>query len=322
MSFLKIDFYFKGESQLRLDLILSNYLANNYETTLLSRSKIQKLIKANQVLVNKKIQSKPSILIQPDSFIELTIPKEKSLELEPYDFPLKIIYEDDSLLVLNKPHSIIMHPGVGEKRKTILNALIHYARGEFNPKLVHRLDKDTTGLCLIAKNEDILAKLQSDLRERTVVREYLALVLGSPKQNKIVQQKTSGKLIVNLGRDSKNRTLISVVDTGGRESITEWERLDNFTYAAYLKIKLQTGRTHQIRVTMNHLNSPVIGDRSYGNFFALPKDLQKITYNFGRQALHAAILSFEHPLSKEKLSFSIEPPKDMLKLIEMYKNYE
>jgi 23S rRNA pseudouridine1911/1915/1917 synthase len=252
--------------------------------------------------------------------IELNIEKQES-KLEPYNFALNIVYEDDDLLVLDKPAKISMHPGVGNYNKTLLNAVYFYLGGNLQPQIVHRLDQNTTGLVVIAKNEAIASKLSLQFSERSVDRNYQALVAVTPKAKRAVQINDSGRIETLIGRHTKNRLLMAVNSKAGRNAITNWDRIEKMSYACLLNVKLETGRTHQIRVHMQHLGSPVIGDPDYLGEELLPIELKTIANNFGRQALHAYRLGFDHPTNGKRMLFESKLPEDFQKLISDFRAY-
>jgi 23S rRNA pseudouridine1911/1915/1917 synthase len=251
----------------------------------------------------------------------------KSSHLEASDFPLDIMYQDDDVVVINKPAGLSMHPGAGNRSNTLANALVgHLVKGaEFEqlperPGIVHRLDKDTTGVVVVARNVAAHTHLSEQFRTRSVSRAYKALVLRTPRARRLLDQSDSGTVDLNLDRDPFHRTRMAIVDEGGRRAVSHWHVLERMDYGALLDIKLETGRTHQIRVHMAAIQSPVIGDKVYGDFSALPAKLKTLADKFGRQALHAYRLEFDHPVSTKRLSFVSELPTDFEELIAAYRS--
>ena len=325
----EIKIVYDETSALRVDLVLFNYLATCSEFNNISRTKIQSWLKSGHVSLNSKQIVKANLSVKKGDILLCSLPKEEPLDLIPFDYPLEIIFEDQDLLVLNKPAGIIMHPGAAQKSETLLNAVVKYLDQDYLEQdqsgrlgIVHRLDKDTTGLVVIAKSASAHFALSKQFEKRSVGRIYEALVLASPRQDKHVQVEPEGSISTRLGRHQSKRTLISVVEQGGRIATTNWKLIENYAYACLLELILETGRTHQIRVHLNHLGSPVIGDQSYGDFSALPKKLGIIAEKFGRQALHAQSLEFDHPRNGERLKFVQEAPKEQLELISEFRDYQ
>lgn len=305
--------------EVRVDVFLAQELKES------TRSQVQSLIKSGLVKVNSKTITKPSYLVAPGDSVECVLERKKKEPFLSYDFPLDIIYEDADLLVINKPAGLTMHPGVGTGSKTLANAVsaklgngFGEESGSFRPGIVHRLDKDTTGLVVVARTPEIHAALSKQFADRTVGREYQALVFVTPRSSRIVRTQDSGVICSPIARDPRSRTKMAIVENG-RRAVTNWKVLERMSYGALLSVKLETGRTHQIRVHMASIMSPVIGDRTYGDFSALPKQLQDHAKNFGRQALHAGFLAFSHPHRKERLEFSVSPPSDMAELINVFR---
>jgi 23S rRNA pseudouridine1911/1915/1917 synthase len=252
---------------------------------------------------------------------------EPARQLEPFEFPLQILFEDADLLVINKPAGISMHPGAGNRAHTIANAVVQHvgvkqrAVGEGDrPGIVHRLDKDTTGVVVIAKSTPVHAALAAQFAERSIDRSYRALVFTTPRAKRPVQSSDHGEISGPIGRHPTKRTLMAI-SAKGKEAVTEWKVLERFTYGTLLECRLQTGRTHQIRVHMESIGCPVIGDSTYGDFSNLPPQLREAAEAFGRQALHAATLSFTHPSSGERLSFTAPLPDDFQKLLDAFQAY-
>jgi len=299
----------------RLDKVFSTYVTD------ISRSQIQKLI--DNGLVEPKRGSSYKVIAGEE--FELTIPEAQSTEIKPENIPLNIVYEDDYLLVINKSADMVVHPGAGNNSGTLVNALLYhckgklaYAAGEDRPGIVHRLDKETSGLLVVAKTDEAYEGLVDELSDRDIKRTYNAVVWGVLPEHGIVD--------MNIGRSEDNRQKMAVADEGGKEAITEYTRIENYGLLASLaECRLQTGRTHQIRVHMAHINNWVVGDPLYGKgslgkFFKLHKtdeNLEKMMRNFPRQALHAVSLEFTHPINKDRMKFNTDLPEDMQELIRM-----
>jgi len=275
------------------------------------------------VCIDGAVVLKAGHLTKAGNCIEVTVPEVKSHEIVPYDFPLEIEYEDDTLMVVNKPSSLVVHPGAGNTSHTLLNALVHYTKHSEDelknvPRfgIVHRLDKDTTGLIVVAKTSEAHTKLSAQFSERTVSRSYQALVMTTPRDRRAVQLEEEGVIDTFMGRHPTKRTLMAVVTSGGRRAITHWKRVEKMAYGCLLEVTLKTGRTHQIRVHMNYLGSPVYGDQVYGNFSSVPKNLILEAKQLGRQALHAYKLEFTHPSSGERMRFGSSIPEDFVNFLE------
>lgn len=307
----------EGKKKERIDVFLANSVENA------TRSRIQKLIKANCVTVNGNI-IKPNYLVAPGDIIELVIPTNpRPEETEAEDIPLNIIYEDDYLLIVNKPPGMVAHPSLGNYTGTLVNALLHHTKklSDMNedavrPGIVHRIDKDTSGLLLIAKDEWAHAQLAKQFYHHTIDREYWAVCWGLFKQPK-------GEIVGNIARSTKDRKIFTVSQSEGKHAHTFYEVLDQFEFCTLLKLKLKTGRTHQIRVHLNYIHHPIFGDPTYGGRkivygFELPKikaRVENLLEIMPRQALHAKTLGFIHPHSKEKVFFDSELPEDFQNLL-------
>ncbi|MFA7228539.1 MAG: RluA family pseudouridine synthase [Melioribacteraceae bacterium] len=311
----------EGKKKERIDIFLANSVENA------TRSRIQKLIKADCVVVNGKIV-KPNYIISPNDVVELVIPTSpRPEETEAEDIPLKIIYEDEYLLVVDKPAGMVAHPSFGNYSGTLVNALLHHtgklsAAGEpGRPGIVHRIDKDTSGLLIVAKDEWTHAKLAKQFFDHTIDREYWALCWGIFKQS-------SGEVIGNIARSKKDRKIFTVSPDDGRHAHTFYEVIEEFEFTTLLKLKLKTGRTHQIRVHMSHIKHPIFGDPTYGGRVivygsSLPKmksRIDNLLEVMPRQALHAKTLGFIHPHSKEKVFLESELPDDFRTLLKKLKS--
>ncbi len=314
-----------GQSPLRIDKFLSNRIDNA------SRSRIQAAADAGNILVNNTAV-KPNYKIKPNDEIQIVMDYPRhELKIIPEDIPLDIIYEDDHLVVINKPPGLVVHPGHGNYSGTLVNALAYYFRNLplFNsedprPGLVHRIDKDTSGLLVIAKTEQAKNKLALQFFEKTTERRYQALVWGSVKEDE-------GTVTGNIGRSLKNRQVFTVFPEGdfGKHAVTHYKVLRRIGYVSLVECRLETGRTHQIRVHMKHINHPLFNDANYGGDQILrgttfSKYRQFVINCFKiipRQALHAKTLGFIHPATGEKMSFNSPIPEDMSTVIEKWENY-
>jgi 23S rRNA pseudouridine1911/1915/1917 synthase len=306
----------------RLDKIIVEHLA---PTLMCSRSQVERWIEDGAVSVNGKVVVKPAWKVGAGSYIEVRVVAEDATHLKPLELPLEILFEDKHLIVINKPAGISMHPGAGNDTHTIANAVVYHVGkkqlsvGESDrPGIVHRLDKDTTGVVMIAKSTPVLAALSHQFAERSVGRSYHALVYSTPRAVRAIQASEHGEVTAPIGRHPTNRKIMAVVEHG-RPATTVWRVLARFPHGTLVECTLKTGRTHQIRVHMNSIGSPVIGDPAYGDFSNLPKPLRDAAGVLGRQALHAATLSFTHPITKERLSFSAQLPQDFEDLLKVFR---
>ena len=304
-----------GKKKERIDLFLTSQIENA------TRSRIQKLIEAKLVTVNGK-NVKPSYLVQPNDFIEAFHPiTPRPEENEPEEIPLDIIYEDEFLLVVNKPEGMVAHPAYANYTGTLVNALLHHTKSlsgvTGRPGIVHRIDKNTSGLLVVAKDDFTHAKLAEQFSKHTAEREYRAVCWG-------IFKKSKGEISTNISRSKNDRKKFAVSKDEGKTAITLFELIEQFEFAAYLKLNLKTGRTHQIRVHLSSINHPVFGDETYGGRSItfgnqLPKmksRVQNLLEIMPRQALHAKTLGFIHPRKKEFMRFDSDLPEDMKELIE------
>lgn len=311
----------EGKKKERIDI----YLANSIENA--TRSRIQKLIKANLVTVDDNIV-KPNYLVSPGEIIELTIPiTPRPEDTEAEDIPLDIIFEDPYFLIVNKPAGMVAHPSLGNYTGTLVNALLHHTKklSSLNhpgrPGIVHRIDKDTSGLLLIAKDEWTHAQLARQFANHTIDREYWAVCWG-------IFKNSTGEVIGNIARSNKDRKVFTVSKTDGKHAHTFYEVIEEYEFASLVKLKLKTGRTHQIRVHMNHIKHPIFGDPTYGGrkivygseFSKMKSRVENLLQIITRQALHAKTLGFIHPHTKQKVFFDSELPSDIRLLIEKLKN--
>ena len=295
----------------RLDSVIAR------EFTQFSRAHIQKWIKDGKLLLDGEIV-KPKQPLKINQFISVEALEEPTLEDGPEDIPLEIIFEDDDIIIINKQPGLVVHPGAGNQTGTLVNALLHHDEElRFLPRagIVHRLDKDTSGIMVVTKNEFSYLNLVSQLKERKVNRHYLAIVVGEPLSGLTINEP--------IGRHPKLRTKQAVTEAG-KEAITNFkiqERMGGYTL---LNVSLETGRTHQIRVHLAFINFPILGDSVYGGrkkFAAGTTEAEKKEIlKFPRQALHAEKLEFIHPTSGKSVNYSAKTPKDLTQLIELLKN--
>jgi len=298
---------------------LDKFLHQKYPA--LTRSYLQNLILRGSVTVNS-IQVKSGHRLKINDEVEIIFPELQSSHIEPEDIPLDIIYEDKFLLVLNKPAGMIVHPGAGNVSGTLVNALLYSCKnlsginGVLRPGIVHRLDKFTSGLLVVAKNDQSHVHLSRQFEDKTIFRIYHTLVWGVPGED--------GEIITQIGRNRRDRKKMTVLKDGGREAITGYRILKDYLYLSQLEISLKTGRTHQIRVHLNHINHPVFGDPDYNGrksqIYRLPSHLQKrgsqLLKSITRQALHAKSLQFIHPDTNQIMKFDSDLPKDMQQLLD------
>ncbi|NLZ38672.1 MAG: RluA family pseudouridine synthase [Firmicutes bacterium] len=272
----------------------------------LTRSRVQKLISAGQVLVDDT-ERKANYRVREGETITVTIPQVKASPLQAEAIPLEILYEDNSLLVVNKPKGMVVHPAAGHSEGTLVNALLYHCRdlsgigGEARPGIVHRLDKDTSGVLVVAKNDQAHLELARQFKQHSVKREYVAIVHGRLKTSK-------GIIDAAIARHPQDRKKMTVTQNNrGRRAVTHFKVLELFEKYTYLALRLETGRTHQIRVHLSSIGHPVVGDPVYG--------YKKQKTKMQGQALHARLLGFCHPLDGRYMEFSCGPPADFLELL-------
>lgn len=278
-----------------------------------SRSRLQKLIESHQVWVNDQPVVSKDYKLQSGDRLYLEIPAPEPLDLLPQAIPLEILYEDDQLLILNKPVGLVVHPAPGHSDGTLVNALLAHCPdlagigGVRRPGIVHRLDKDTSGAMAVAKTETALQSLQAQLKTKTARRLYWGIVQGSPKSE-------SGVINLPIGRHPKERLKMGIVppEKGGREAATHWRVKENFGDYSWLEFQLQTGRTHQIRVHARELGHPLVGDPLYG--------AGKSPVKLPGQALHAYQLTLRHPLTQAEIQATAPPPASFTKLLAYLQN--
>ncbi|MGB2808615.1 MAG: RluA family pseudouridine synthase [Sedimentisphaerales bacterium] len=289
-----------------------------------SRAMIQKQIGAGSVRVNGKIV-KPSFKLSPGDTIDLTLPQLPSKEIVPEDIPLNIIYEDENIIVLNKQADMVVHPARSNTHGTLVNALAFYSDelssglGEFRPGIVHRLDRNTTGVMVVARNDIAQWKIAKQFERRQVNKTYLAIVHGVPEL-------TSDRISARLGVHPRAREKYAIRPEVGKESITFYETIESFRGFSLLKLAPKTGRTHQIRVHLLYIKHPIVADDMYGGKLVYPwqlKDAETAVEEpvVSRFALHASTLEFKHPTSDEMVKFEAPLPEDMQNLLDMLRKY-
>nr|WP_296044334.1 RluA family pseudouridine synthase [uncultured Blautia sp.] len=288
-------------SNIRID----RYLAEQCPD--LSRSYIQKLVKDGAVFVNNR-QIKANYKVQPQDQVILTIPDMQVPDILPENIPLDVLYEDQWLLIVNKPKDMVVHPSAGHMEGTLVNAVMAHCgehlsgiNGVLRPGIVHRIDKDTTGALLICKDDTVHRDLAEQLKVHSIKRRYRAIVQGNLKEDQ-------GTVDAPIGRHPTDRKKMAVNYKNGKEAVTHYQVLERFGNATYIECRLETGRTHQIRVHMASLGHPLLGDTIYGS--------SKNPYHLQGQALHAMILGFVHPITREYLEFQAPLPEYFIKLLD------
>lgn len=311
----------KGQRPLRVDKYLMNLMENT------TRNKIQNAAKAGNILVNET-PVKPNYKVKPEDVISIVLAHPPRLiEINPEAIPVDIVYEDEDILLVNKKPGMVVHPGYGNYTGTLLNALLYHFQQtgqEAEPLLVHRIDKDTSGLLLVTKTELAQSKLAKQFFDHTIERKYQALVWGDFEED-------SGTITGNLGRDPKNRKLMRVFPDGdfGKEAVTHYKVLERFTYVTLVECELETGRTHQIRAHMRYVRHPLFSDATYGGdeilrgttFTKYKQFVQNCFKTIPRQALHAKSLGFVHPTTGKQMFFDSVLPEDMTGVIDKWRNY-
>lgn len=314
-----------GQSLLRID----KYLSARIEST--SRTRIQDAANAGNILVNNS-PVRPNYRVKPGDVVQIVLPTPpREIELIPENLPINIVYEDDDVVVVNKEPGMVVHPAYGNYTGTLVNALMWHFRdlplfstGELRPGLVHRIDKNTSGILVVAKNELALNRLSRQFYERTTDRKYIAIIWGAPDT-------PEGTITGNVGRNLRDRKIMQVFPDGsqGKPAITHYRVLENLGYVSVVECKLETGRTHQIRVHFSFIRHPLFNDDEYGGNEILKgttfAKYQQFVINcfkiLPRQALHARSLSFDHPATGKRLTFDSELPADMQQVIDKWRNY-
>jgi len=319
---LKVD---QGQSMVRIDKFVTERIENA------SRTRVQYAATAGNIIVNNN-PVKPSYKVKPGDLIQILLPTPpREIELIPEDIPLNIVYEDDDVIVVNKEAGMVVHPAYGNYTGTLVNALMYHFRdlplfntGDARPGLVHRIDKNTSGILVIAKNEYALNRLSKQFYDRTTDRKYLALVWGIPDPRE-------GTITGNVGRSIRDRKVMQVFEDGsqGKIAITHYKVVEDLGYTSLVECKLETGRTHQIRIHFSHIRHPLFNDEEYGGNQILKgttfNKYQQFVKNCFKllpgQALHARSLAFDHPVTRKRLSFDSELPAGMQQLIEKWRSY-
>lgn len=287
---------------IRLDRVLSETVSG------LSRSYLQKLFGQDRIRVNGEICREKKALASSGDTVTVEVPEPEKMDVAAEDIPLDIVYEDEDVLVVDKPAGMVVHPSPGHERGTLVNGLLYHCgdrlssiNGILRPGIVHRIDKDTSGLLMVTKNDQAHRALAAQLADHSITRRYRAIVLDNLKEDE-------GTIEGDIGRDPGNRLRNAVVVQGGKPAVTHYRVLERFGQYTYLEAELETGRTHQIRVHMAHIRHPLLGDGLYGP--------EKNKAGAGRQMLHAAVLGFVHPTSGEYMEFESPLPEDFAKVLE------
>ena len=312
-----------ADKNLRVDVFI------NKKENKISRTRIKNLILDKKLRLNNQINIDPSKKVSCGDTLELIIPEPKIASLTPYKYKLDIIYEDEDLIVINKPAGIVMHPGAGNFDKTIVNALINYDKNslsnigdELRPGIVHRIDKNTSGLIVVAKNNETHENLSIQFSKHSITRVYQLLIWGKVKPSK-------GKIETFITRSSKNRQMMEVSRSKGKKAITNYKTIEIFENEytptlSLLECKLETGRTHQIRVHMNFMGNSIVGDDKYKKKFKKIKNinvtLEKKLINLKRQFLHAQTIGFIHPKKNKEMIFNSILPQELEIILKMLRN--
>lgn len=282
------------------------YISENVENV--SRSYIKNLFDEGRIMVNGTVKS-ASYKLKEGDVIEFCLPEIEEIEAKGEDIPLDIVYEDDCLLVINKPRGMVVHPAPGNNTGTLVNAVLHHSKGNLSgingmlrPGIVHRIDKDTTGLLVVAKTNGAHLFLSEQLGDRSLSREYYALVHGNIKDD-------FGTIDAPIARSENDRKKMTVTNKNSREAVTDFFVQERFGIYTLVRCKLRTGRTHQIRVHMRHIGHPIVGDKTYG--------IKKEEFNLPGQLLHAGKIGFIHPLTKEKVNYTAPLPEDFERVLNL-----
>ena len=304
----------------RLDVILTKLIPD------LSRSNLKKIIELKQVKINNSIENSPSKKLKIGDTVEINLIPSDEIRILPTNIKLDIVHEDEDILIVNKPAGMVVHPGAGNYNETLVNALVYKYKNNLSdvngitrPGIVHRIDKETSGLLVVAKNNKAHSSLGKQFSDHTIQRTYQALAWG-------VLRPLNGRIETLIGRSRKNRQLMSVTEITGKESITNYKTTKVFNVKdipkiSFIECKLETGRTHQIRVHMAYKGSPLLGDQQYGKknlkFKKINEEFEDKLKVLNRQALHAKTLAFIHPISKKIISFDSKLPKDFKKILDL-----
>ena len=304
----------------RLDVTLTKLIPD------LTRSNLKKIIDLKQVKINNLIEKSPSKKLKPGDIVEINFTPTEGIKILPTKIKLDIVYEDKDILIINKPAGMVVHPGAGNYKDTLVNALVYKyeknlsdVNGPIRPGIVHRIDKETSGLLVVAKNNKAHSNLGKQFGDHTIQRTYQALAWG-------VLRPLSGRIETLIGRSRKNRQLMSVTEITGKKSITNYKTLKVFNIKdipkiSFLECELETGRTHQIRVHMAYKGNSLLGDQQYGKknlkFKKINEDFKDKLKILNRQALHAKSLGFIHPTSKKYINFESKLPKDFKKILDL-----
>jgi len=310
----------KEDSGIRLDIILTKLIPD------LTRSNLKKIIELKQIKINNYVEESPSKKLKIDDIVEVNLTPTGEIKILPAKIKLDIIYEDSDVLIVNKPAGMVVHPGAGNYKETLVNALIHKYKGNLSningttrPGIVHRIDKETSGLLVVAKNNKAHSNLGKQFSDHTIQRTYQALAWG-------VLRPLTDKIETLIGRSRKNRQLMSVTEITGKKSITNYKTLKIFNIKdipkiSFIECELETGRTHQIRVHMAYKGNSLLGDQQYGKknlkFKKINEEFEDKLKVLNRQALHAKNLGFIHPTSKKMMNFETKLPKDFQKILDL-----
>jgi 23S rRNA pseudouridine1911/1915/1917 synthase len=307
----------------RIDKYIFSFVKN------ISRNKIQTLIDEGYITLNSEIV-KSNHIVAPDDRIEINIPRNEKNEILPENIELDFVYQDEYLAVINKQAGLVVHPTYSTLDGTLVNALMYHfgdelssVNGEMRPGIVHRLDKDTTGLMVVAKNDLVHSPLSEQFADKSAFREYIGICIGRPKPEK-------GRIETMLKRWQKDRRVVVVSKYDGKRAVTNYETIEGFNKFSLVKFVLETGRTHQIRVHLKHIGNPLFGDKTYGGdnlkLINLPKNqinrLNEMFEILPRQALHARKLEFYHPVLEKRMSFECPIPEDMEHILRLIRQYE
>ena len=311
------------EKNIRIDIFVHSHEKE------ISRTRVKNLILDKKLKINDEIITDPSKKVLNGDIVNLIIPEPRKASLKPFKFKLDIVYEDEDVIVINKPSGIVMHPGAGNFDNTIVNALINYDKsslsnigGELRPGIVHRIDKNTSGLIVIAKNNFAHEHLSNQFKDHTIIRVYQLLIWGKLRPSK-------GRIETLITRSSRNRQIMETSRTKGKKAITNYKTIEvfeneNTPTLSLLNCKLETGRTHQIRVHMNYLGHSIVGDDKYKKKFKKIKNidpsLEKKLVNLNRQFLHAEKIGFIHPKKNKEMIFKSILPKELETILKMLRN--